>query len=89
MQVEFTDISCIGVGGALDYTIIITDSNEEEIGSDNGNIACGESASWDFSINSQSNPIELGDYQATISFTNSGTLVQASWNYRFAVVYEF
>lgn len=89
MQVEFTDISCIGVGGALDYTIIITDSNEEEIGSDNGNIACGESASWDFSINSQSNPIELGDYQATISFTNSGTPVQASWNYRFAVVYEF
>jgi len=31
----------------------------------------------------------LGDYQATIAFTNSGTPVQASWDYRFAITYEF
>ena len=73
-----------------DYTVSITDSNGDEVGSDNGNIACGgEAASWNLAINSQDNPIELGDYQATISFTNSGTPVQASWNYRFAIIYEF
>jgi len=90
MEVEFTEISCIGVGSALDYTIAITDSNGEEVGSGNGNIACGgEADSWSLAINSQDNTIELGDYQANIAFTNSGTPVQASWNYRFAVIYDF
>ena len=90
MEVEFTEISCIGVGSALDYTITITDSNGEEVGSGNGNIACGgEAANWNLAINSQDNSIELGDYQANIAFTNSGTPVQASWNYRFAVIYNF
>ena len=90
MEVEFTEISCIGVGGALDYTLTITDSDGDEVGSSNGNIACGgDAASWNLAINSEDNPIELGDYQANIAFTNSGTPVQASWNYRFAVIYEF
>ena len=90
MEVEFTEISCIGVGSALDYTIAITDSNGKEVGSGNGNIACGgEADSWSLAINSQDNTIELGDYQANIAFTNSGTPVQASWNYRFAVIYDF
>ena len=90
MEIEFTEISCIGVGGSLDYTITVIDSNGNEVGNDNGNIACGDaSASWDFSLDSNNNQIELGDYQANIAFTNSGTPVQASWNYRFAVFYEF
>ena len=90
IEVEFTEISCIGVGGALDYTLTITDFDGDEVGSSNGNIACGgDAASWNLAINSEDNPIELGDYQANIAFTNSGTPVQASWNYRFAVIYEF
>ena len=90
MEIEFTEISCIGVGGSLDYTITVIDSNGNEVGNDNGNIACGDaSTNWDFSLDSNNDQIELGDYQANIAFTNSGTPVQASWNYRFAVFYEF
>ena len=71
-------------------TITVTDSSGNEVGTGNGNIACGgESASWDLNLDSQTNLIELGDYQATIAFTNSGTPVQASWDYRFAITYEF
>jgi PKD repeat protein len=90
MEIEFTEISCIGVSGSLDYTITVIDSNGNEVGNDNGNIACGDAGvSWDFSLDSNNEQIELGDYQANIAFTNSGTPVQASWNYRFAVFYEF
>ena len=91
MEIEFTEISCIGaVGSSLDYTLTIADSTGNEVGSSNGNIACGgEAASWNLAINSEDNPIQLGDYQANIAFTNSGTPVQASWNYKFVVIYEF
>ena len=91
MEVEFTEISCIGaVGSSLDYTLTVADSTGDEVGSSNGNIECGGgAASWNLAINSEDNPIELGDYQANIAFTNSGTPAQASWNYRFTVVYEF
>lgn len=91
MEIEFTEISCIGaVGSSLDYTLTIADSTGNEVGSSNGNIACGgEAASWNLAIDSEDNPIQLGDYQANIAFTNSGTPVQASWNYKFVVIYEF
>ena len=89
IEIEFSEISCIGIGGALDYAITVTDPSGNEVGSGNGNIACGESASWDLNLDSQTNIIELGDYQTTIAFTNSGTPVQVSWNYKFVIIYEF
>jgi len=88
--VEFQEINCVGIGGQIDYTITVLDSEENEIGQNGGNVACGgEGANWNIEFYNDDNALNLGDYQITIAFTNSGTPVQANWNYRFAVVYEF
>ncbi len=90
IQVEFTDINCVGIGGQLDYTITVQDSEGSEIGQNGGNIGCGgEGANWNIDFYNDDNALNLGDYQITIAFTNSGTPVQANWNYRFAIVYDF
>ena len=88
--VEFEEINCVGIGGQIDYTITVQDSEGNEIGQNGGNVACGgEGANWNIEFYNDDNELNLGDYQITIAFTNSGTPVQANWNYRFAVVYEF
>ena len=47
LEVEFSNIGCVGVGGQLDYSITVQDSTGDDIGNEQGNIACGgESASW-------------------------------------------
>ena len=89
IEIEFSDINCVGFGGQLDYSIIVQDASGESIGEGNGNIACGgEGGTWNQAF-SNVEELNLGDYQATIEFTNGGTPVQASWNYRFAILYEF
>jgi PKD repeat protein len=88
--VEFQEINCVGIGGQIDYTITVLDSEENEIGQNGGNVACGgEGANWNIEFYNEDNALNLGNYQITIAFTNSGTPVQVNWNYRFAVVYEF
>ena len=88
--VEFQEINCVGIGGQIDYTITVQDSEGNEIGQNGGNVACGgEGANWNIEFYNEDNALNLGDYQITIAFTNSGTPVQVNWNYRFAVVYEF
>jgi PKD repeat protein len=90
VQVEFTDINCVGIGGQIDYTITVLDSEENEIGQNGGNVACGgEGANWNIEFYNDDNALNLGNYQITIAFTNSGTPVQANWNYSFAIVYDF
>ena len=90
VQVEFTDINCVGIGGQIDYTITVQDSEENEIGQNGDNVACGgEGANWNIEFYNDDNALNLGNYQITIAFTNSGTPVQANWNYRFAIVYDF
>ena len=89
IEIEFSDINCVGFGGQLDYSIVVQDASGESIGEGNGNIACGgEGGTWNQAF-SNVEELNLGDYQATIEFTNGGTPVQASWNYRFAILYEF
>ena len=88
--VEFQEINCVGIGGQIDYTITVQDSEENEIGQNGGNVACGgEGANWNIEFYNEDNALNLGNYQITIAFTNSGTPVQVNWNYRFAIVYEF
>ena len=91
LEVEFNNIGCVGVGGQLDYSIIVQDSSGDEIGSEQGNIACGgETASWNTAFyENEGDGLELGGYQVTISFTNSGAPVQANWDYRLAIIYDF
>ena len=81
----------MGVGGQLDYSITVQDSTGDDIGSEQGNIACGgETASWSSTFyENEGRGLELGEYQVTISFTNSGTPVQANWDYRLAIIYDF
>ena len=89
-EVEFTDINCVGIGGQIDYTITVQDSEGSEIGQNGGNVACGgEGANWNIEFDNDENSLKLGNYPVTIAFTNSGTPVQVNWNYRFAIVYEF
>ena len=89
IEIEFSDINCVGFGGQLDYSIIVQDASGESIGEGNGNIACGgDGGTWNQAF-SNVEELNLGDYQATIEFTNGGTPVQASWNYRFVILYEF
>ena len=86
----FGQSSCVGIGGQIDYAITVQDSEGNEVGQNGGNVACGgEGANWNIEFYNDDNALDLGEYQITISFTNSGTPVQANWNYRFAVVYEF
>ena len=88
--VEFQEINCVGIGGQIDYTITVQDSEGNEIGQNGGNVACGgEGANWNIEFYNDNNALNLGDYQITIAFTNSGTPVQANWDYRFAIVYDF
>ena len=90
VEVEFSEIGCVGVGG-LDYSITVQDSSGSDIGSNQGSIGCGgETASWGSTFyDDDGNGLELGEYQVTIAFTNSGTPVQANWDYRFVITYEF
>ena len=91
LEVEFSNIGCVGVGVLLDYSITVQDSTGDDIGTEQGNIACGgETASWSSTFyENEERGLELGEYQVTISFTNSGTPVQANWDYRLAVTYDF
>ena len=90
VSVEFQEINCVGIGGQIDYTITVQDSEGNEIGQNGGNVACGgEGANWNIEFYNEDNALNLGDYQITIAFTNSGTPVQANWNYRFAIIYDF
>ena len=90
VEVEFSEIGCVGVGG-LDYSITVQDSSGSDIGGDEGSIGCGgETASWGSTFfDSEGNGLELGEYQITIAFTNNGTPVQANWDYRLAITYDF
>ena len=90
VEVEFSEIGCVGVGG-LDYSITVQDSSGNEIGSNQGSIGCGdETTSWDTAFyDNEGNGVELGEYQVTITFTNNGTPVQANWDYRLAITYDF
>jgi PKD repeat protein len=90
IEVEFNEIGCVGIGGQLDYTISVQDSAGSEIGSNEGNVGCGgETASWGATFFNSEAKLELGEYEVTIAFINNGTPVQANWDYRFAIVYEF
>ena len=91
VEIEFTEISCVGAGGQLDYEVFIEDPSGNEIRRNEGNIECSgtNSASVLNIIYNNEDEIELGDYQATIAFTNSGIPVQANWDYSFAIVYDF
>ena len=90
VEVEFSEIGCVGVGG-LDYSITVQDSSGSDIGSDQGSIGCGgETASWGSTFfDNEGDGLELGEYQVTIAFTNSGTPVQANWDYRLVITYDF
>ena len=90
IEVAIYEIGCVGIGGQLDYTISVQDSVENEIGSNEGNVECGgETASWVTIFFNSEAKLEMGGYLVTIAFTNNGTPVQANWDYRFAIVYEF
>ena len=81
IELEFTEINCVGLGGQLDYNIVIQNSDGTSIGESSGNVACGgESGSWSESFSSADDDLSLGNYQAIIEFTNGGTPVQANWN---------
>ena len=90
LEIEFSDISCVGFGGEINYAITIEDSEGNQIGEGNGNVACGgNSESWNELFSNDENEMNLGSYQITIEFTNGGTPVQANWNYRFEIIYNF
>ena len=90
LEIEFSDISCVGFGGEINYAITIEDSEGNQIGEANGNVACGGySESWNELFSNDENEMNLGSYQITIEFTNGGTPVQANWNYRFEIIYNF
>ena len=89
LEIEFTDISCVGFGGELNYAITIQDSDENQIGEGNGIVECGDEGSWNEVFSNDENTMSLGQYQITIEFTNGGTPVQANWNYRFEIIYNF
>ena len=90
LEIEFTDIGCVGFGGEVNYVITIQDSNDNKIGEGSGNVACGgEGATWNEIYSNDDNGMSLGDYQITIDFTNGGTPVQTNWNYRFEIIYNF
>ena len=89
LQLEFTDIGCVGLGGTLSYVITLQDSSGNQIADESGNVACGETGSWSEIISNDDNEMDIGDYQVAIELTNAGTPVQANWNYRFDVTYNF
>ena len=78
------------MGGQLDYTISVQDSAGSEIGSNEGCVGCGgETARWGVMLFNDEAKLELGEYNVSIAFTNSGAPVQANWDYRFAITYDF
>ena len=89
LQIEFTDIGCVGLGGVLNYVITLQDSGGSQVAEESGNVACGESGSWNEIISNDDDTMNLGDYQVSIELTNGGTPVQANWNYRFEIIYNF
>ena len=89
LEVEFTDIGCVGLGGTLEYAITLQDSDGGQIAEESGSVACGETASWNEIISNDDNSMVLGDYQVSIELTNGGTPVQSNWNYRFEIIYNF
>ena len=89
LEVEFTDIGCVGLGGTLEYAITLQDSDGGQIAEESGSVACGETASWNEIISNDDNSMILGDYQVSIELTNGGTPVQSNWNYRFEIIYNF
>jgi PKD repeat protein len=89
VEIDFSEIGCVGVGGQLDYTISVQDSAGSEIGSNEGSVGCGETASWGVMLFNDDAKLELGEYNVSIAFTNSGAPVQANWDYRFAITYDF
>ena len=90
LEIEFTDIGCVGFGGDVNYVITIQDSDDNQISEGSGNVACGgEGATWNEVYSNDDNGMSLGDYQITIDFTNGGTPVQTNWNYRFEIIYNF
>ena len=52
LEVEFTDIGCVGLGGTLEYAITLQDSDGGQIAEESGSVACGETASWNEIISS-------------------------------------
>jgi hypothetical protein len=53
-------------------------------------VGCGgETASWGVMLFNDEAKLELGEYNVSIAFTNSGAPVQANWDYRFAITYDF
>ena len=89
LEVEFTEIGCVGLGGTLEYAITLQDSDGGQIAEESGSVACGETASWNEIISNDDNSMVLGDYQVSIELTNGGTPVQSNWNYRFEIIYNF
>ena len=90
VEIDFSEIGCVGVGGQLDYTISVQDSAGSEIGSNEGSVVCGgETASWGVMLFDDEAKLEVGEYNVSIAFTNSGAPVQANWDYRFVITYEF
>jgi len=89
LEVEFTDIGCVGLGGTLEYAITLQDSDGGQIAEESGSVACGETASWNEIISNDDNSMVLGDYQVSMELTNGGTPVQSNWNYRFEIIYNF
>ena len=89
LEIEFTDIGCVGLGGTLNYVITLQDSDGGQIAEESGSVACGETGSWNEIISNEDNSMNLGDYQVAIELTNGGTPVQSNWNYRFEIIYSF
>ena len=73
---------------ALNY-VVSSRSRRKSNTEENGNVACGETASWNEIMSNDDNSMDLGDYQVAIELTNGGTPVQANWNYRFEIIYNF
>ena len=68
----------------------VQDSDGNIISEDSDNIMCGgEGISWSDSFTNDEDELKLGNYQATIEFSNGATALQANWDYRFAITYDF
>ena len=91
IELEFTNLNCVGgPGSSVDYNIFVQDSEGNSVSEDSGNIVCGaEGISWSDSFTNDDGGLKLGNYQAVIEFSNGATAIQANWDYRFAITYDF